>query len=247
MTDHFSTARRLGFVLVVVTIATVGLAAIGSAQTAEYSTNETVSLTNDTEPITVSVDWNESASAETANVTFENETAANNTGDVTNDLASSTLNGTILNLSTVYPEGTYTATLNQSEAGTVSVDPSAFDASGTIDLSTQTSGNLTTDDTINSLSFSADTLLSDSLTADAGNTTEAEYNQSDADLDPGNKYRVTVTGPSSAIDSASIDDSSGLFGGVLAGSSDLGGGGVLVGLGVIGAAVIGAAVFTMRD
>ena len=231
--------------LLVAAIATVGVVSIGAAQTADYSTNETVSLTNSTEPITVSVDWNESASTETANVTFENETAANNTGDVTGDLASSTLNGTVLNLSTVYPAGTYTATLNQSGAGTVSVDSSAFD-NGTVDLSTQTSGNLTSGDTVDSLDFAADSLLTDSLTADAGNTTEAEYNQSDSGLELGNEYRVTVTGNSSVIDSASIDDSSGLLGAV-PGVGGLDSGGVLVGLGVIGAAAIGAAVWTMRD
>ena len=65
------------------------------------------------------------ASTETATVTFENETAANNTGDVTGDLASSILEGATLNLTTVHPAGTYDVALNQSEAGTVSVGSSA--------------------------------------------------------------------------------------------------------------------------
>jgi len=246
MTDHFSTTQRIGLVLIVAAIATVGLAAIGGAQTGDYSTNDTVSLTNDTEPITVSVDWNDSASTETATVTFENETAANNTGDVTGDLQAETLNGTDMTLTTVYPAGTYTVDLNESGAGTVSVNSSAFDSNGTVDLSTETSGNVSTGDAILSVSFAADTVLSDSLTADAGSTTEAEYNQTAAGLELGNEYRVTVTGPS-VIDSASIDENSGPIGGALPGTGGLEGGGVLVGLAVIGAAMIGVAAYTMQD
>ncbi|MFC6767473.1 hypothetical protein [Natrinema soli] len=248
MSNQFSAVQRLGFVLLVAAVATVGLAAIGGAQTSDYETNGTVELTNSTEPITVSVDWNESAaSTDSATVTFENETAAANAGDVTGDLESETLNGTVLNLSTVHPAGSYDVALNQSEAGTVSVASSAIADDGTVDLSGETSGNLTTDDTVDSLTFSADTLYTDSISADAGNTTDAEYNQTGTVLELGNEYRVVVTGPDSAIDSASIEDSSGFLGGVFpSGGGDLGGG-MLAGLAVIGLAVIGAAVYTMRD
>ena len=176
MSTNFSTVQRIAFVLVVAAIATVGLAAIGGAQTADYSTNDTVELTNDTEPITVTLDWTASISdpANTsATVTFYNET----------EYASDPANATVA--------------------------------------------------------------LEDTIAADAGNTTTASYDENSSGLELGTEYRVVVTG-GSAIDSASIEDSSGLLGAV-PGVSDLEGGGVLVGLGVIGAAAIGAAVYVMRD
>ena len=177
MSTNFSTVQRIAFVLVVAAIATVGLAAIGGAQTADYSTNDTVELTNDTEPITVTLDWTASISdpANTsATVTFYNET----------EYASDPANATVA--------------------------------------------------------------LEDTIGADAGNSTEAEYNQSDSGLELDGEYRVVVTGPDSAIDSASIEDSSGFLGAV-PGTGGVDSGGVLVGLGVIGVAAIGAAVWTMRD
>lgn len=178
MRNHFSVVQRLGLVLLVAAVATVGLAAIGGAQTADYSTNETVTLTNETEPITVSVEWNETIddpANTSATVTFYNES------EYANDSATATV------------------------------------------------------------------ALEDTIAADAGNTSELEYNQSDAGLELDGEYRVVVTGPDSAIDSASVDDSSGFLGGVIGGGGRLEGDGMLVGLGVIGLAVIGAAVYTMRD
>ncbi len=153
-----------------------GFAAIGTAQTADVPTNKTVTLTNDTEPVTVSVGWNDSISdpANTsATVTFYNETE--------------------------YATDPATATI----------------------------------------------ALEDTIAADADNTTEREYNQSDGNLTLGSEYRVVVSGNASAIDSASISDSSGFLGGVPGVSGDSGG--LLVGLAVVGLAVIGAAVWTMRD
>lgn len=225
----------------------IGFAAIGTAQTSEFSTNSTHTLTNSSEPITVSVDWNGSAATnDSATVTFENETAANNSGNVTGDLASDTLNGTTLNMSTVHPAATYTVDLDTSTVGTVTVDSSAFADDGTVDLSAETSDSVATDDTVLSVDMTANTLLEDTISADAGNTTTAEYNQSDAGLELGNEYRVTVTGNSTAIDSASISDDSGFLGGVVSGSG-LEGNGLLIGGAVIGVAVIGAVVWTMRD
>ncbi|SER78418.1 hypothetical protein [Natrinema salaciae] len=176
MNDHSSTVKRIGFVLLLAAVVTAGLAGIGGAQTGEYTTNETVKLTNDTEPITVSVDWNESITdpANTsAAVVFYNET----------EYAADPANATI-----------------------------AFEGV---------------------------------IPSDPGNTTEAEFNQTDSGLELGNEYRVTVTGPAT-VDTASIEDSSGFLGGVVGGGG-LEGNGMLVGLGVIGLAVIGTAVYTMRD
>ncbi|ELZ08881.1 hypothetical protein C478_18396, partial [Natrinema thermotolerans DSM 11552] len=115
-----------------------------------------------------------------------------------------------------------------------------------VDLSAETSDSVATDDTVLSVDMTANTLLEDTISADAGNTTTAEYNQSDAGLELGNEYRVTVTGNSTAIDSASISDDSGFLGGVVSGSG-LEGNGLLIGGAVIGVAVIGAVVWTMRD
>ncbi len=62
-------------------VALIGFTVTGTAQTVDYETNETVALTNDTEPIAVSVDWNESI-ADPANtsatVTFYNATEYQN-------------------------------------------------------------------------------------------------------------------------------------------------------------------------
>ncbi|WP_226040550.1 hypothetical protein [Natrinema sp. DC36] len=178
MTNDFSTVQRLGFVLLVAAIATVGLAAIGGAQTADYEINETMELTNETEPITVSVEWNETINdpANTsATVTFYNET------EYANDSANATV------------------------------------------------------------------ALQDTIAANASNTSEVEYNQSDAGLELDGEYRVVVTGNASAIDSASIEDSSGFLGGVFTGGGLEGSGGMLAGLAVLALAVIGAAVVMMRD
>ena len=161
--------------LLVAALATLAVVGIGAAQSAEYSTNETVTLENDTEPITVSVDWNESASsADLADVTFYDETAYAN------------------NSTTAMP------------------------------------------------------VLEDSLTVDAGNSTEGEYNQTDGDLELGNEYRVVVSGPST-IDSASVDDSSGFLGAVPGTGGLEGGGGMIIGIAVIAVAVIGAAAIAMQD
>jgi hypothetical protein len=179
MSNQFSAVQRLGLVLLVAAVATVGLAAIGGAQTADYETNETVELTNSTEPITVSLEWNETIDdpANTSStVTFYNET------EYANDSANATV------------------------------------------------------------------ALEDTIAANASNTSEVEFNQSDAGLELGDEYRVVVTGNASAIDSASIEDSSGFFGGVAwPGSGGLEGNGMLIGLAVIGVAVIGAAVYVVRD
>ncbi|QLK25136.1 hypothetical protein HYG81_13680 [Natrinema zhouii] len=164
--------------LLVAAIATAGVVSVAGAQTADYSTNETVTLTNETEPITVSVVWNETIddpANTSATVTFYNET------EYANDSANATI------------------------------------------------------------------ALEDTIGTDAGNTTELEYNQSDTGLDLDGEYRVVVTGPDSAIESASIEDNSSFLGGVFTGGGNLGDGGMLAGLAVIAVAVIGAAVVLMRD
>ncbi|SER75238.1 hypothetical protein [Natrinema salaciae] len=176
MNDHSSSTKRIGILLLLAAVVTAGLAGISGAQTGKYSTNETVKLTNDTEPITVSVDWNESITdpANTsAAVVFYNET----------EYAADPANATVA--------------------------------------------------------------LEGVIPSDPGNTTEAEFNQTDS-LELGNEYRVTVTGPAT-VDTASIDDSSGFLGGVIGSGGGLEGNGMLVGIGVISLAVIGAAVYTMRD
>ncbi|MFA9502391.1 hypothetical protein ACERIM_06360 [Natrinema sp. H-ect1] len=66
----------------------VGFVAIGTAQSSEFSTNETVTVSNDSTPINVSVTWNESVTdpANTsASVTFYNET------EYANDPANATI------------------------------------------------------------------------------------------------------------------------------------------------------------
>ena len=178
MSNQFSTVQHLALVLLVAGVATGGLAAIGGAQTADYETNKTVTLTNSTEPITVSVEWNETIddpANTSASVTFYNET----------EYANDSVNATVA--------------------------------------------------------------LEDTIAANASNTSEVEYNQSDSGLELDGEYRVVVTGNTSTIDSASISDSSGFLGGVFpSGGSDLGGG-MLAGIAVIGAALIGAAVIVLRD
>jgi len=112
MTSHFSTVQRLGFVLLVAAVATVGLAAIGGAQTADYSTNETVELTNSTEPITVSLDWNETIddpANTSATVTFYNET----------EYANDSANATVAFEDTITANASNTSAVeyNQSDSG----------------------------------------------------------------------------------------------------------------------------------
>ncbi|OAQ54804.1 hypothetical protein HTG_04350 [Natrinema mahii] len=155
----------------------VGFVAIGTAQSSEFSTNETVTVSNDSTPINVSVTWNESVTdpANTsASVTFYNET------EYANDPANATI------------------------------------------------------------------ALEDTIGADAGNTTTASYDENASGLELDTDYRVVVSG-GSAIDSASVEDSSGYLGGVLPSGGDSLGGGILVGGAVIGVAAIGAALWTIRD
>ncbi|OLZ39854.1 hypothetical protein A6E15_02135 [Natrinema saccharevitans] len=63
--------------LLVASLVTIGVAGVASAQSSEFSTNETVTVSNESTPINVSVTWNESVTdpANTsASVTFYNET-----------------------------------------------------------------------------------------------------------------------------------------------------------------------------
>ncbi len=147
----------------------VGMAAVASADNAgDELANETVNLTNETEPITVGVEWNETITDET-----------NETADIT----------------------FYNASEYES-------DPA-----------------------------NATAVISDSVYADAGNTSEVDYGESDG-LVNGTQYRVVVTGTDAEIDDAWISTAN--SGGALFGGSSSGG--ALVG-GVAVIAVVAIAIY----
>lgn len=204
----------------------VGMAAVvGADNTGDELTTETVEFTNSTDPITVGVDWNGSiaSSTETADVTVLGESAHQINGtDVTGDLATETLNGTVAEFENVTAYTTYDIQLDQS-ATTVTLASSDIADDGTVDLSAHTSDSLTADDTVLSVTASADTVLSESFAADAGNVTEVDYNETDG-LTKGETYRVFVHGTDAEIDDVWIETGGGpLFGGSESGGPLLGG------------------------
>lgn len=230
--------------MIVVALLAAGMVAIAGVASAEEITNETVTLDESTEPIVVGVEWNDSItdpSTATATVEIYNESAYSASVD-----APDTLNGTVLELneSDVFVDATYSVDLEGSTGAPFEVGGDEFGADGSVDLTTiddydSGSDSITADDTVTGVDVTADTLLTDSIDADEGNTTEREYNATDANaLENGEEYRVLIDATESEVDDAWIEDS--------AAAPIIGGeGGAAVGVGVV-LLVLGAFVYVGR-
>ena len=221
--------------LALITLALVGLAAIGAGATTEMA-NDTFTFDNDSN-VTVGVDWNDSIDDPdnaTADVTIYEEGAYQIDGDDwTDDMASTTLNGTVAEFDNVTAGASYDVELNDS-ATTVTVSASDIADDGTVDLSEHTSDNVTADDEILSVTASAETVVMDSIDAVEGNTIEMEYTADDG-LEDGTEYRVLVEADDTEADDVIVSD--GTVGGLFTGFSDGSPGfGVVVAIAAIAAA-----------
>lgn len=229
-------------------IALVGLAVIGAlaggAAAAEVG-NESVEFDN-TSNLTVTVAWNDSAATNaTADVDVYDAGAFDVDGaDVTDDaLNSTTLDGTTAEFDTanVTDATTYDVELDQSNT-TVTISTSDLE-NGSVDLSAHTDTAITADDTILSVTATAETVAVDSLDADPGNETDVEFTEDDG-LEDGEEYRVLVDGPEGDVDDVEIDDGSGGWFVGIGGSDD--GGGVFVGVLVIAAVLVAAVIVVVK-
>ncbi len=229
----FSDTTKTVIGLVVLTLAVVGMTAVGTAATVEIA-NKTATFDNSSN-VTVSVDWNDSASnSSTADVEFYHADAyALDGDDETHNLSSTTLNGTTAEFieGNVTTGTDYDIELNQSST-TVTVAASNI-TNGTVDLSNHTSSNITSGDEILSVTAHAQLVVSDAISAEPGNTTETEYTEADG-LEDGTEYYISVTVTDSEVDSATID--AGALGGFFGGSDGSPGFGIVTALVAIAAA-----------
>ena len=227
--------------LALVTLALVGFAAIGAGATTEME-NDTFTFDNDSN-VTVEVDWNDSIDDPdnaTADVTIYEEGAYQIDGDDwTDNMASTTLNGTVAEFDNVTAGASYDVELNAS-ATTVTVSASDIADDGTVDLSGHTDATLTSDDEILSVTASAETVVMDSIGAVEGNTIEMEYTTDDG-LEDGAEYRVLVEADDTEADEVIVSD--GTVGGIFTGLSD---GSPGFGAGVALVAIAAAAMLARR-
>jgi len=232
---NFSNTTQTVIGLAVLTVLLVGMAAVGTAATTEMA-NTTATFDNSSN-FTVSVAWNDSATtSDTADVSIYSEGAYSIDGDdvTSSHLSATTLNGTTaeFNATAVPIAATFDVELDQSNT-TVTVSSANISDDGTVDLSSHTSDTLTSNDTILSVTATANTVVSSSIAADPGNTTDTEYVEADG-LEDGTDYRVIVTADDTLVDSVTID--SGAVGGFFGGSDGSPGFGIVTAIAAIASA-----------
>lgn len=208
--------------------------------------NESTTFDNESN-ISIEVEWNDSVSTDsTADVTFHEESAWSIDGDeVSGDaLASDTLSGTVaeFDADNVTDATAYDVELDSSST-TVTVNASDIADDGTVDLADHTSSTITVDDTILSVTASAEVVASGSIDANAGSTTITEYTESDG-LEDGTEYRVLVEADDADALEVMIDGVDDPLAGLVDGSPGFG---VSAAAGSIAlVVVIGAAAATAR-
>ena len=177
------------------------LAVSGAAATVDYD-SDPFTFEDENDSVTVEAIWFDDASdTATADAAVHESAAYDIDGtDVTDHTASTTLNDTIAEFDTVTNTTTYDIELDQSEAGVVTVDAADFADDNTVDLSAHTSSNITSGDSIVSVTATAQTISSATLDADPGNSTTAEFNTSGS-LDANTEYVIVTTG-----DDANLED-----------------------------------------
>ena len=207
---------KFGYVLGASALAILLVAAAsltGAAAMTDFE-SEPFELADDNDSITVEAIWFDDAdsAAEADVMIYHDDAYAINGTDVSDDLASDTLNGTHAEFATVTNGTTYDIELNQSEAGTVNVSSGDIADDGTVDLTQHTSQNITSDDDILSVTATADPVVSDTIVSDPGNTSSVEYG-TDFGLEPGTTYTTVVTGDDASLEDAqfSTDDDGALF------------------------------------
>ncbi|WP_436347693.1 hypothetical protein [Natronorubrum sp. FCH18a] len=240
---QFSKLTAAVVALALISVSIVGSAGIGAASIAVTDMANEPVVFDDSANVTVEVDWMDDAdSSATADVTIYGESAYQIDGDDVTDshLDSETLNETVAEFddSNVSNDTTFDVELDQS-ATTVTVGSADIADDGTVDLSDHTSDTLTADDTILSVTATADSVVSDSMTADPGNTTDAEYTDADGLVD-GDEYRVIVSADDTEADSVTVDDGS--VGGIFGGSDGSPGFGAAVAIAAIAVACVVARV-----
>ncbi|SFC65220.1 PGF-CTERM protein [Halobiforma haloterrestris] len=173
-----------------------GIAGIASAQDSglEEIENTTIETTSNTSYVELDIEFAETmenTSEETVEFTTYTEAAYQDDGTELSDY-DETLSGTTLTVNEdVHDHATYDVELDSS-ATTVTVDGTAFADDGTVDLSGETSDSLTSDDTVLSISVTADTIITDTVTGTPNDTVTNEYQLSDTGFESGVEYRALV-------------------------------------------------------